>query len=242
MLNIGNLTRKFFGDNTDNFPKDMDRSFRDVYFKSKNYSMVSMDGLYSIFESLKYINKSGVKGDIVECGVWKGGSMMTAALTLNYLNEKGRKLYLFDTFEGMPEPGDTDKKIRTDVLATEMWKEAEYSNGWAKAVLEEVKLNLYKTGYPEEKIIFVKGKVEETIPGVIPENISLLRLDTDWYSSTYHELRYLYPLLSKGGVLIIDDYGSWSGSRDATDKYFRENNINIYMHRVGTTRVCIKLD
>lgn len=223
------------------FPKDMDIHFREIYEKSKDYSMVSMDGLYSIFEAIKYVSNAKIQGDVVECGVWRGGSMMVAAFTLNYLKEKERFIYLYDTFEGMPEPGEVDRKLRTNEFAKQTWIEKQGQGGWAKSSLEEVKKNLYSIEeFPKEKLIFVEGKVEDTIPQIVPEKISVLRLDTDWYSSTYHELKHLYPLLSVGGVVIIDDYGSWSGSRDATDKYFEENNINLYLHRIGTTRIGVK--
>ena len=81
-------------------------------------------------------------------------------------------------------------------------------------------------------INFVRGKVEDTIPKNMPEKIALLRLDTDWYESTYHELKYLFPLLSKNGVLIIDDYGHWKGAKKAVDQYFGENNIQIFLKKI----------
>jgi bifunctional ADP-heptose synthase (sugar kinase/adenylyltransferase) len=97
------------------------------------------------------------------------------------------------------------------------------------------------TGYPSSNLIFVQGKVEETLPRVIPDNISLLRLDTDWYESTRHELIHLFPLLSKSGVLVLDDYGYWAGARKAVDEYVVENNIKILLDRVdGTGRVGLK--
>jgi hypothetical protein len=79
---------------------------------------------------------------------------------------------------------------------------------------------MQKTGYPADRIHYVKGKVEETIPGVIPANIALLRLDTDWYESTRHELIHLYPLLATQGVMIIDDFGHWEGAKKAVVEYF----------------------
>ncbi len=88
----------------------------------------------------------------------------------------------------------------------------------------------------------IKGKVEETIPHDIPEKISILRLDTDWYESTYHELVHLYPRLVKGGVLIIDDYGHWQGARKAVDQYFQENNIPVLLNWIDYTgRVAVKI-
>lgn len=96
------------------------------------------------------------------------------------------------------------------------------------------------TGYPKDNIIFIKGKVEQTIPGTLPGKIALLRLDTDWYESTKHELNHLYPLLEKAGILIIDDYGAWQGARKAVDEYFSTNGP-VYLHRLDFTgRLVIK--
>ena len=102
--------------------------------------------------------------------------------------------------------------------------------------------NLYATGYPKNNFVFIQGPVETTIPAPsTPKKIALLRLDTDWYQSTYHELTYLYPRLVKGGVIIIDDYGHWPGARKACDKYFKVNNINILLNRIDYTgRIGIK--
>jgi hypothetical protein len=106
---------------------------------------------------------------------------------------------------------------------------------WCYASIEDVRQNILSTGYPEEKIYLVKGKVEHTIPKILPEKLSLLRLDTDWYESTKHELIHLCPQLSPEGILIIDDYGHWQGARKAVDEYFAEQNRKIYLHRIDYT-------
>lgn len=104
---------------------------------------------------------------------------------------------------------------------------------------EEVKSNLSKTNF--DSLIFVKGLIEDTIPEIMPDKISILRLDTDFYESTYHELINLFPLLQKGGVLIIDDYGHWKGAKKAVDKYFSEINIYPLLNRINySQRVFIK--
>jgi len=82
---------------------------------------------------------------------------------------------------------------------------------------------------------FIKGRVEETIPNAAPEQIALLRLDTDWYESTRHELIHLFPRLTHGGVLIIDDYGYWQGARKAVDEYIEENKLSILLARIDST-------
>jgi len=104
-----------------------------------------------------------------------------------------------------------------------------------------VQRNLSSTGYAGGSTVFVKGKVEETIPGRLPAAISCLRLDTDWYQSTYHELTHLYPLLSRGGLLLLDDYGFWAGQKQAVDQYFRENGIKLFLNRIDSNaRIAIK--
>jgi len=111
----------------------------------------------------------------------------------------------------------------------------------ANAPLEEVKDVLYGTGYPKERIHFIAGKVEDTIPGSAPASIALLRLDTDWYASTKHELVHLFPRLSQAGVIIIDDYGHWKGSRQACDEYFAQNHIALLLNRIDYTgRIAVK--
>jgi hypothetical protein len=93
------------------------------------------------------------------------------------------------------------------------------------------------TGIDAGRLHFVKGPVEETIPASVPERIALLRLDTDWYESTRHELIHLFPRLAAGGVLIVDDYGHWRGCRRATDEYFEQTGVHILLHRVDYTGV-----
>jgi len=104
-----------------------------------------------------------------------------------------------------------------------------------------VKEVLCGTGYPSERIHFVRGRVEDTIPASAPELIALLRLDTDWYDSTKHELIHMFPRLSKAGVIIIDDYGHWRGAREACDEYFAQNRIPILLNRIDYTgRIALK--
>jgi hypothetical protein len=167
---------------------------------------------------------------------------MLMAHTLLKLGDTSRKIYLYDTFTGMAKPSEKDVSI-LGRSALQDWHKFDKGdvNEWRCAFLEEVKNNIYSTGYPQENIILVKGLVEETIPAVLPEKIALLRLDTDWYESTYYELIHMYPVISPQGVLIIDDYGCWKGAKEAVDKYLEENNINILLNRIDYTgRIAIK--
>jgi hypothetical protein len=204
--------------------------------------MTSIERMYALYKATEYIVSNQVPGEVVECGVWKGGSSMMCALTLLRGGDVGRKIFLYDTYAGMPEPGDLD--VRHDgVPAQAKWKKSHRDdyNVWAYSPLEEVRQNMLSTGYPEDRVVFVPGRVEETIPGVAPDNVSLLRLDTDWYESTHHELVHLYPRLSVGGVLLLDDYGHWRGARQAADEYFNEAGHFPLLNRIDYTgRIAIR--
>lgn len=187
--------------------------FGELYERCRPFTMTSRDSMQAVFSAVKLIITNGIPGDIVECGVWKGGSMMMAALALRYFGDESRTLWLYDTFEGMPEPGMIDYDMYERPAAKQWHK------GWCAAPLQGVIENMTGTRYPSDKVMYVTGLVQETIPRHIPDSIALLRLDTDWYESTRHEMEHLYPLLSPGGVLIVDDYGHWKGSKQAVDEY-----------------------
>jgi hypothetical protein len=204
--------------------------------------MTSVERLKSLIDAVNYVSTNGIEGDFVECGTWKGGSVMCMQKKLIELNQADRKFWVFDTYEGMPEPDDLDKNFKqTSAQQLMNEEEKEKSLTWAYSNYEETTGNILSTGYPKEKINFVKGLVENTIPQTPIDKIAILRLDTDWYSSTKFELEHLYPKLVKGGVLIIDDYGHWEGCKKAVDEYFTNNNIPIFMMRIDYTgRLIIK--
>lgn len=199
--------------------------------------MTSPERIYGLIQAVRYIVAADIPGAIVECGVWRGGSMMAVALTLQSLNAR-RELFLFDTFEGMPPPTEVDRDFR-GVAAAEIFRSfAKRRERWCAASLEEVRANIESTGYCY--VQFIKGRVEDTIPVRAPQSIALLRLDTDWYESTKHELTHLYPRVMRGGVLIVDDYGHWQGSRKATDEYFAQSPI--LLNRLDYTgRIAVKV-
>lgn len=223
-------------------PDMIDAGFREVHDASAPYTMGTNERLYTLYKAVQYVEARGVPGAIVECGVWRGGSAMAAALALRNAGSTDRPIYLYDTYAGMPEPGARDVDFQgRDARPTWRRLRAGDANKWCLATLEEVRRNMLSTGYPAERIHFVRGRVEETIPREVPDRIALLRLDTDWYESTYHELVHLYPRLAPGGVLIVDDYGFWRGSREATDQYFREQGVPTLLTRVDhTARMAVK--
>ncbi len=225
-----------------NFPPDFDQDDIDTCLSVGPFTMTSAERIYALCAAVKYVVRNRIPGDIVECGVWRGGSMMAVVQTLLRLGETSYRLFLFDTYEGMTEPTEKDViytgRRASDILAGASKEE----RIWGNCPLEEVKEALYSLGYDRDKIHFVKGKVQDTISAEAPDAISLLRLDTDWYESTRHELVHLFPRLSQGGVIIIDDYGHWLGARQATDEYIRENNLKLLLNRIDyTARIGVKL-
>jgi O-methyltransferase len=206
------------------------------------YTMTSPARLAALCDAMSHVARHRIVGDFVECGVWKGGSSMAAALRLIQLNQTDRCFYLFDTFDGMTPPSDIDRSASSGFSAAAMLKFAPTkSKLLARAPIDEVRDNMATTGYPVHLVHLVRGPVEETLPGQAPERIAVLRLDTDWYSSTKHELVHLFPRLSPGGILIIDDYGDWQGARRAVDEYFEESGIQAFLHRIDHTgRITVK--
>lgn len=227
------------------FPADVPVSLIAIYKRIKPYTMTSPERVLALCEAVRYIHEKNIDGDIVECGVWKGGSMMAVAETLLSLGESNRNLYLFDTYEGMAPPTGEDVDI-AGVTAESLLEQSDKRNDdsvWCCASLEMVRSAVNSVGYPAEKIHFVKGMVEQTIPAGAPEKIALLRLDTDWYESTRHEMEHLFPRLAKGGVLIIDDYGHWQGARKAIDEYLEYNKIKMLLNRIDYTgRIAVKVE
>jgi hypothetical protein len=221
--------------------------FEPSHFETLNlvrpYTRTSPERIHAVIEAVRYVIRRGIPGAIVECGVWRGGSMMAAARTLLALRVTDRNLYLFDTYEGMSAPSDRDVDLSgrraANVLAES--SRTDESSYWCYASLDDVQRSVASIGYPEARVHYVRGKVEETVPAQAPAEIALLRLDTDWYESTKHELNHLYPRLASGGVLIIDDYGHWQGSRQATDEFIEATPGFGLLTRIDYTgRLAIK--
>lgn len=207
------------------------------------FTMTSRERLFGLISAVRYLGANKIDGSFVECGVWRGGSTMAAVLALMEEKDISRDVYLFDTFEGMSAPTDKDV-VASGETAENLLKTTNKGDGanvWAIASLDDVQQNLFSTGYSREKLHFIKGKVEDTIPQNAPADIALLRLDTDWYESTRHELIHLFPRLKKNGVLIIDDYGHWKGARQAVDEFLAAQQFKPLLTRLDYTgRLLIK--
>lgn len=228
---------------TSGYPADITTSEIEILKRVAPYTMTSIERQVALIQAVRYIVRNGVPGCIVECGVWRGGSAMAAALALMQEGDASRNLYLFDTYEGMTAPQDIDRNAEGNLasasLAQDRRKDGPF---WCVADIDDVRENLGSIGYPLECIKLVKGPVEVTIPANSPpEQIALLRLDTDWYESTKHELVHLFPLVSAGGIVIIDDYGYWQGSRAAVDEFLANSPKKYFLHRIDFTgRMLVK--
>jgi len=218
------------------FPADFDLRDIEIIRAVAPYTMTSTERIQALISAVRYLARGDIAGDFVECGVWKGGSVMAMALTLLQDGPADRRLHLFDTFAGMTQPGSQD----VDYLGQTASQILEQVR--CAATRAEVEAAVFSTGYDRGQVQFVPGPVEETIPAQAPDQIALLRLDTDWYQSTRHELTHLFPRLAPGGVLIIDDYGHWQGARRAVDEYFETNSVRILLHRIDYTgRIGVKM-
>ena len=172
-------------------------------------------------EAVRDVNKNHIEGALVECGVWQGGTIMSMMDAQKQCEEE-RDVYLYDTFNGMTEPSLKDS-------AYDRSKFKKRGNKWCAASLDLVKNNISEIGYNEDKTHYIVGDVLKTldIPDNIPEKIAVLRLDTDFYDSTKKELDVLFPRLSVGGYLIIDDYWAHRGCRVATLEFLENNHDKL---------------
>jgi hypothetical protein len=219
---------------------------RSIYLASWLNLCGSPESIVTLVRAVAHVLDRDIPGALVECGVFMGGNIEVMIRALQSRGAGDRDIYLYDTFAGMPKPSDRDDHSLGGV-AKASWEahrtEADGVKGsdWMKAGVDLVRQRIDPLGYPDRHLHFVKGMVEDTIPAVVPDRIAILRLDTDFYSSTKHELEHLYPRLSPGGILIIDDYGAFPGSRMATDEYAAEHRLDWFLHRVDAhVRLVVK--
>ena len=226
--------------NSASLPADMDDLFRTLYPMVQHMTCVPFEPAYATYQATKYIAKANISGAVVECGVWLGGMSRLILDSLHSYGDVERDVYFFDTFSGMVSPGVADEDFSGRSASLDYDRFRKMGIGWYSAGLAEVQANLAASPYPAERMHFVQGGVEETIPENAPQDIALLRLDTDWYESTHHEMIHLFPRLVKGGVLIVDDYGSFKGARKAVDDYLTKIKVEMLLVRTGGPVIGIK--
>ena len=212
---------------SENFPSYVQDEFIKLYKKYAGVSMVPWQGMHDAYQAALYIARNLEEGDVVECGVWRGGVSALMYETISEYRKSSVKFWLFDTYEGMSDPTEHDFKSG-NTFADTISKHKKFlrDNGgsdWCRGELDDVRATMKLASGNLEDIEFIKGMVEDTLyVSNLPEKIALLRLDTDFYESTKAELEVLYPRLVKGGVLIVDDYGAWAGARKATKEYLEQ--------------------
>jgi hypothetical protein len=196
------------------------------------YTLTSPEKVAGLIGALEHVVEAGIPGAFVECGVWRAGSSMAAAITLLRVRDP-RDLYLFDTYQGMPKPDARDVDFR-GVPASRWWDPDHQRRASVEheASIAHVQARMLALGYPADRLHLVAGMVQDTVPARAPDTIAVLRLDTDFYDSTKHELEQLWPRLSDGGILIVDDYGHFRGAREAVDEFFGQAGARPYMHRL----------
>jgi hypothetical protein len=222
------------------YPPDFDPGLVALCEQVRPFTLTSPERIVALRDAVRHAIAAGVPGAFVECGVWRGGSMMVVASTLRELGVDDRDLYMFDTFTHMPFPGEEDVDV-FGRAAADYYDEASEAEAFRYLPLEAVKEALASTGYPTERMHFVQGLVEETIPEQAPDTIALCRLDTDWYESTAHEMEHLYPRVVPGGMVLIDDYGHFQGAKKAVDEYLAAHDPGVLLHRIDFTgRLLVK--
>ncbi len=202
-------------------------------------TMTSFERLATLWQQVKYLDRYGIQGSLVECGVWKGGSagMMALAHLSATADKPTRELNLFDSFEGLPEPQKIDGE-----------KAAEYSSARDSGKLEAIgkcvspledcqTLLEARIAYPKTLLHYHQGWFQDTLPGNAADTgpIALLRLDGDWYESTMLCLKHLYPKLVSGGIIVMDDYGHWEGCRKATDEFIAGLGEPVLLNHIDYT-------
>jgi len=185
--------------------------FAQLFRRVKPLTMCSYARLLNLHRAVLYVEEKQIPGDIVECGVARGGSAAMMALTLNSCS---RRVWMFDTFEGLPEPSQDNPDYRIASLYT----------GTCRGSLEEVRSSLRQLGI-EKSAILVPGLFQQTLPTCGVQSIAILHVDGDWYESVMTTLDNLYDRVSKGGIIQLDDYGHWAGARRAVDEFMKKRRI-----------------
>lgn len=200
--------------------------------KDQVETMTSPERIAGLHLALKSVYENKVLGDFVECGVWKGGNVIIAKKFFDSV-EDVRNFFCYDTFEGMTEPGEFDGG-----KAHRNWQ----GEAKCEAGLDEVISEFQYHNLLDDRIKFIKGDVRKTLLDEknLPNSISVLRLDTDFYDSTLIELELLYPRLTTGGYLIVDDYGHWQGSRRAVNEYFGEEFVRTNFKKLDYTGIMLQ--
>lgn len=201
----------------------------EILERCKEFTLTSHERQLQTLSSIVHIIKNNIKGDIVEIGVWRGGTIMIMLYKLMQLGVTDRDIHLYDTFTGMTESSDLDK--HNGQYAKDMW--------WVKcdAGFEDVLTNITSVGYPMDKIHFHVGDIRQVKLEDVPKTIGLLRLDNDWYELYKFELPIFVPRVPVNGIVTIDDYKWWDGCRTAVDEYIASSCPGKEIHVIDEAGV-----
>ncbi len=213
-------------------PTPMDPDMR-LYGKDRSsiaHTMIGLKRLDNLQFCIEDVLSNNIPGDLIECGAWRGGATIFMRAVLKAYNIKDRVVYVADSFEGCPKPNiekyPQDKEMNlyiTDNLA---------------APLEQVKTNFDRYGLLDEQVYFLKGWFKDTLPKAPIKKLAVLRIDGDLYESTMDSLVNLYPKLSIGGYIIIDDFGAFSACKQAVLDYRKANGISDEIIKIDWTGIC----
>lgn len=214
-----------------------DRHFQAVWDACEAYTMMPVGRALALFRAVRHIHQNFIQGDIVECGVWRGGGAMVALKTLQHFGLHDRRIWLFDTFSGTTAPTSDDVELSgatAEYLLQSTSDQRDTAPIWGFAALDEVRRNVLGTGYPADLVEFVEGDVAKSVLAASVGQVALLRLDTDFHDSTRAGLELLFPRVVENGVIMIDGFGRWFGARKAVNDYFddliRSGQVRPMLH------------
>ncbi|MBX9951402.1 MAG: TylF/MycF family methyltransferase [Candidatus Obscuribacterales bacterium] len=230
------LTNTFFADEPDPDQESQAqyvKGFIEHYISGTAITMLPMARMRNLRHCVVDTIKNNVPGDLIETGVWRGGATIYMRAILKAYNITDKTVWVADSFEGLPEPDSElnpiEYKAFKGPVMTKVYKH--FAVG-----LDEVKRNFAAYDLLDEQVQFLKGWFKDTLPDAPIKSLSVLRLDGDFYESTIDSLNNLYPKLSRGGYLIIDDYGeeSWTECKRAVEEYRAKHGIKDELIRVDS--------
>jgi O-methyltransferase len=198
-------------------------------------TMTGENRILNLLNCVEYVVKAKLVGDFVECGVWRGGSILAMGHKLLQL-QQGRDIWAYDTFEGTPEPTKEDFVLETGQTMSSKWSAGKIAFA-SRGDFEFGAKEFLETGV---NIIPIQGDIRTTLKNQKPKQISILRIDTDIYEPVKFALEELWGLITDGGVLIIDDYDTWAGAKKATDEFFESLGYVPLLMRMDTGRIILK--
>jgi hypothetical protein len=207
-------------------------SDEEIIAKCQPYTMTSLQRQIQTIRTIEHVISNKIDGDIVEIGVWRGGTVMIMLYKLMQLGVNDRHVHLYDTFTGMTEASEHDVEAPTGRHANEVWERVQ-----CVADYNDVYTNITSVGYPMDKIHFHVGDIRQVEMNDIPATISLLRLDNDWFELYKFELPIFAPRVSKNGIITIDDYGHWNGCKKAVDDYIQATYPEKQLYKIDYTGV-----